>query len=100
MCSLVDACDDAVWRSGCIEVVGPRPQVYNEQIRDLLIPDSPVLDLREDPVKGITVPGLTCLCACSVKEVSIMASHIPSPVLGLVLWKPPPWCSWCAAVCW
>jgi len=28
-------------------------EIYNEQIRDLIMVSSEVLDLREDPVKGV-----------------------------------------------
>ena len=34
-------------------------EVYNETIRDLLSPSSEYLDLREDPVKGMCVAGIT-----------------------------------------
>ena len=34
-------------------------EIYNEQIRDLIMVSSDVLDLREDPVKGICVAGLS-----------------------------------------
>lgn len=34
-------------------------EVYNETIRDLLQPRPTPLDVREDPVQGIQVPGLS-----------------------------------------
>lgn len=34
-------------------------EIYNEQIRDLIMVGSDVLDLREDPVKGVQVAGLS-----------------------------------------
>ena len=34
-------------------------EIYNEQIRDLIMVSSEVLDLREDPVKGVQVAGLS-----------------------------------------
>jgi len=34
-------------------------EIYNEMIRDLIVTSSEVLDLREDPEKGITVAGLS-----------------------------------------
>lgn len=34
-------------------------EIYNENIRDLLIQSDDFLDLREDPAKGTTVAGLT-----------------------------------------
>lgn len=36
----------------------PSPQVYNEQIHDLLEPKGP-LAIREDPDKGVVVQGLS-----------------------------------------
>merc|ERR1719359_707985 len=34
-------------------------EVYNENIRDLLRPDGEYLDIREDPVKGVCVAGIS-----------------------------------------
>lgn len=34
-------------------------EIYNEQIWDLIVTSTDVLDLREDPEKGITVAGLS-----------------------------------------
>lgn len=34
-------------------------EIYNEQIRDLIVCSQDVLDMREDPEKGITVAGLS-----------------------------------------
>lgn len=34
-------------------------EIYNEQIRDLIMVSSDVLDLREDPLKGVCVAGLS-----------------------------------------
>lgn len=34
-------------------------EIYNEQIRDLIMVSSDVLDLREDPIKGVCVAGLS-----------------------------------------
>lgn len=34
-------------------------EVYNENVRDLLDPNTPNLEVREDPVKGVVVAGLT-----------------------------------------
>ena len=34
-------------------------EIYNEHIRDLLVPNSENLMLLEDPCKGVTVPDLT-----------------------------------------
>lgn len=46
-------------------------EVYNENIRDLLAfnKKSEYLDLREDPVKGMTVAGITELIATSAEEI-------------------------------
>jgi kinesin family protein 18/19 len=34
-------------------------EIYNEAIRDLIMVSSDLLDLREDPVKGVQVAGLS-----------------------------------------
>jgi kinesin family protein 18/19 len=34
-------------------------EIYNEQIRDLIMVSQDTLDLREDPIKGVTVAGLS-----------------------------------------
>ena len=34
-------------------------EIYNEQIRDLIVVSPEVLDLREDPEKGIKIAGLS-----------------------------------------
>ena len=34
-------------------------EIYNEQIRDLIMVSAELLDLREDPVKGVCVAGLS-----------------------------------------
>jgi len=34
-------------------------EIYNEQIKDLIVVSADVLDLREDPVKGLCVAGLS-----------------------------------------
>lgn len=46
-------------------------EIYNENIRDLLIQnsDNRNLDLREDATRGIIVSGLTEVIATSVDEV-------------------------------
>ena len=43
-------------------------EVYNENIRDLLNPATGNLDLREDPVKGICVAGITEFTTSTVEE--------------------------------
>lgn len=44
-------------------------EVYNEKIRDLLSPKCPVLDLRDDPVRGACIAGVTEVPATSAAEV-------------------------------
>jgi kinesin family protein 18/19 len=46
-------------------------EIYNEQIRDLLIPNHKenYLDLREDPIKGVSLAGATEFKVDSVEEV-------------------------------
>ncbi|VTZ66788.1 kinesin-8, putative [Plasmodium chabaudi chabaudi] len=44
-------------------------EIYNENICDLLNPSSEYLDLREDPVKGITVSNIFEVCTTSVEEI-------------------------------
>ena len=34
-------------------------EIYNENIRDLLVNNSENLDLREDPVRGLIINGIT-----------------------------------------
>lgn len=34
-------------------------EIYNETIRDLIIPSKETLELREDPILGVIVSGLT-----------------------------------------
>lgn len=42
-----------------IEVKCSFLEVYNENVRDLLAPDGDFLDIREDPVKGMCVAGIS-----------------------------------------
>ncbi len=46
-------------------------EIYNEQIRDLLIPNNKdnYLDLREDPIKGVSLAGATEFKVDSIEEV-------------------------------
>jgi len=44
-------------------------EVYNEQIRDLITPQKGVLDLREDPLRGVLVAGVTEHVTNSPSEV-------------------------------
>lgn len=51
-------------------------EIYNEQIRDLIMVTSDVLDLREDPVKGVCVAGLS--------EIEV---DTPEEVLDLLMYE-------------
>ena len=44
-------------------------EIYNETIRDLLIPSSNYLELRDDPMKGITIAGVTEFKAESTEQI-------------------------------
>ncbi len=44
-------------------------EVYNENIRDLLVGSDEALELREDPIKGPTVAGVSEVEALSTEEV-------------------------------
>ena len=44
-------------------------EIYNEQIRDLIMISSDVFDLREDPVKGVCVAGLAEIQVETPEEV-------------------------------
>ena len=44
-------------------------EIYNEMIRDLISPSADVLEIREDPVKGVQVAGLTEILASTPEEV-------------------------------
>lgn len=46
-------------------------EIYNEFIRDLLVPKSKdiFLDLREDPIKGIAISGVTEYVVKDTKEI-------------------------------
>jgi len=46
-------------------------EVYNENIKDLLIEkaDNEYLDLREDAVKGVMVAGVTEIMTTNVEEI-------------------------------
>lgn len=44
-------------------------EVYNEQIRDLITPQRGVLDLREDPLRGVCVAGVTEHVTTSTQDV-------------------------------
>ena len=47
-------------------------EVYNENIRDLLSSEDTNLDLREDPVRGNCVSGITEVIASTTSEVMAM----------------------------
>ncbi|SBT31209.1 kinesin-8, putative [Plasmodium ovale wallikeri] len=44
-------------------------EIYNENICDLLNPSNDYLDLREDPIKGVTVSNIFEVCTTSVEEI-------------------------------
>jgi hypothetical protein len=44
-------------------------EIYNEQIRDLIMVSTDVLELREDPVKGVCVSGLSEIEVDTPKEI-------------------------------
>lgn len=50
-------------------------EIYNETIRDLISPSSDVLEIREDPLKGVQVAGLTEILASTPEEV-IRVMHL------------------------
>jgi kinesin family protein 18/19 len=44
-------------------------EIYNETIRDLIVPSNEILDLREDANKGIKVAGLSEIEVNSAEEI-------------------------------
>ena len=50
-------------------------EVYNENIRDLLTSEDTNLDLREDPVRGNCVAGITEIITTSNSEVLAMLKY-------------------------
>lgn len=44
-------------------------EIYNEMIRDLIVVSSEFLDLREDPLKGIQIAGLSEVDVDSTEDV-------------------------------
>jgi len=44
-------------------------EIYNETIRDLIMPKSEILDLREDPVRGVIVAGLSEIEVETAEEI-------------------------------
>ena len=69
--SLVDIFDAVRSMSGeyTFEVTCSYLEVYNELIYDLLVPNSPSLDLREDPERGATVSGLKKISVTNADNV-------------------------------
>jgi len=47
-------------------------EIYNENIRDLLTSDDINLDLRYDPINGISVSGISEVITSNVAEVFTM----------------------------
>lgn len=60
-----------------VEIFVSYVEIYNEQIRDLLKPkeDGSYLDLRDDPIKGVTIAGATEITVTGVKEVMSLLSQ-------------------------
>ena len=44
-------------------------EIYNETIKDLLTVDDKNLEIREDPVKGIMIAGITEIITANVSEI-------------------------------
>ena len=44
-------------------------EIYNETIRDLITPSSEVIELREDPVKGVQIAGISEIVVESAKDI-------------------------------
>lgn len=44
-------------------------EIYNEAIKDLLTVDDKNLEIREDPIKGIVVAGVTEIIANNLSEI-------------------------------
>lgn len=44
-------------------------EIYNETIRDLIYPSDEILDVREDPVKGVFVAGISVIEVNTASEV-------------------------------
>jgi kinesin family protein 18/19 len=47
-------------------------EIYNEVIKDLLASDDKVLDVREDPVKGVVLSGVSEIITSNKKELITM----------------------------
>lgn len=54
-------------------------QIYNEMIRDLLVPSVGILDLREDAKGGCHVAGLSEVKAKSTDDVNIYLYCVETP---------------------
>mgnify|MGYP002631319464 FL=1 len=50
-------------------------EIYNENIKDLIMVSNDVLDLREDPIKGVVVAGLS--------EIEV---HTPDEIFELLIY--------------
>lgn len=44
-------------------------EIHNENLRDLLVPEDKPVDIREDPVKGIILHGVSEVPTTQKKEV-------------------------------
>jgi hypothetical protein len=72
-----------------LEVAAPPPppnaQVYNENIRDLLATSSAYLDLREDPLRGVCVAGITEVVTRTATETMELLHRFHPPPRQLTL---------------
>ena len=50
-------------------------EIYNEMIKDLIMVSNDVLELREDPIKGVQVAGLS--------EIEV---HTPDEIFELLIY--------------
>lgn len=44
-------------------------EIYNENIKDLLISEDRNFDLREDPKEGVTIPGITQITILNIGQL-------------------------------
>ena len=51
-------------------------EIYNEVVRDLLVGDDKNLDIREDPIKGVTLNGVSEVPTSMKKDIMKMIKYI------------------------
>jgi len=44
-------------------------EIYKEMLKDLLVPNSGVLKIKQNPIRGIYVEGLHEECVVSIEEL-------------------------------